>query len=527
MEEQAKPRASLLQVLSFALLVTACAGGYLFWLYSPGLVLWNPDFLAFTQHSYPSRFFPPLYKSLTDALGGGLAAGRTLSGLGAVLAFSVLLWLPFRHRRFALLPAAAAVALLLSSPHLFTTALSPSLDMLFTGAALAALACLLTLTEHRRSLPAALLLLALLLLSASLRDHAMVFAGGSLLVYGLGAASVRTRWVLGVAALLLLACWPLALRRHTTGEKVWCGLEFRYHRLAERGVLSGEPRGGDINGYIWDEYAKLMEVARHHSLRDYYTATEIARHYADNYYHYLRRPLVLSGLLLFLLGGAAVWRRPRYLVPALFVLAYPLLLSPAYYVGRASLLNELVGLYLFLALLAGAPADAPTARRWRTYLAATACFAATLAISLPRLSHELGQWQRQLAEASAVEAAMERGDILPTEVWTQDTGITVLYRNSPLRLTPRAYRSWLDYSGAVDARTAPVIAPVELAAGRTHGLKLLLVRERELAGQLVMTGKWEATRMETGTLYLLTLTERLGDQVGGDALGSGESAGGE
>lgn len=527
METPAKPRASLLLVLSYALLVVACAGGYLFWLYAPGQILWNPDFLAFTQLEYSTRFFPPLYQTLTDYLGGGITAGRMLSGLGLVLAFAALMWLPFRRGRFALLPAAVAIALLLSSPHLFQTALSPSLDMLFTGAALMALARLIVLTENRNSLLAALLLLICLSLTIGLRTHAVLFALGSLLIYGLGAKSVRTRLVLVVITALFFAYWLFAFRDFTTQQKVWCGLEFRYHRLAERGVLSGEPKGGDVNGYIWDEYAKLMETANNQSLRDYYTSGEIARHYAGNYYHYLRRPLVLSGLLLFLLGGAAVWRRPSYLIPAIFVVAYPLMLSPAYYVGRASLLNELVGLYLFIALLTGAFADAPIARHRWIYVAAAACIAATLAVSLPRLSYEMQQWQRQLIEANAVEETMARRDIPPTSVWTQDTSVTIRYRNPHLRLTPRAYYSWLDYSGAVDARTEPVLASEELLTGKTAGLKLLLVRERDLAEQLVITGMWEAASVETRTLYLLTLAERLGDQVGGDALGAGEGAGGE
>jgi hypothetical protein len=60
METPAKPRASLLQVLSYTLLVAACTGGYLFWLYAPGRILWNPDFLAFTQAGHPYAFFSPL-----------------------------------------------------------------------------------------------------------------------------------------------------------------------------------------------------------------------------------------------------------------------------------------------------------------------------------------------------------------------------------------------------------------------------------------------------------------------------------
>jgi hypothetical protein len=528
METQAKPRASLLLIVSYALLVAACAGGYLFWLYAPGRILWNPDFLAFTQGEYPTPFFLPLYKAMVDALGGGIAAGRMLSGLGLVLAFAALLCLPFQRGRFALLPTAATIALLLSSPHLFTTALSPSLDMLFTGAALMALACLIVLTENRNSFLAGILLLLSLLLTMSLRLYAVIFVLASLLIYGLGSKSMRIRVMFVVITVLFSAYCLMAFRvNHADRQKVWCGLEFRYHRLAECGVLTGEPKGGDVNGYVWDEYATLAETAGSHSLRDYYTVGEIVRHCADNYYHYLRRPLVLSGLLLFLLGGAAVWRKSRYFLPALFVVAYPLLLSPAYYVGRASLLNELVGLYLFIALLTGAFADTPTAKRRWIYAVSAVCVAATLALSLPRLSYEMQQWHRQLVEASAVEEMMARGDIPPEEVWTQDTSVTIRYRNPQLRLTPRAYHSWLDFSGAVDARTEPVIPPEELLAGKTVKLKLLLVRERELTEQLVLTGKWEASSVDSDRLYLLTLTQRLGNQVGGDALGAGKRAGGE
>ncbi|MCD6282531.1 hypothetical protein J7J84_02850 [bacterium] len=510
MPEPARNGGSTLAFILLAVLSAAATAAYLWWLDSPGLILWNPDFLAFTQGFSPYRFYPPLYRALVALLGGGIAAGRILSATGLALAVAALMIPAIRRWKVSLPLAILGLALAFTAPHLFATALSPSVDMLYTGIALLGLATLSHLTMPLAKpdvLPARTLILQLCLcLLFLLRYHGQMLVLAMSLVMALFPGNRKVRIYGWVFTLLFLVPVLIFGRQgmNAATEQVWCGLEFRYHRLAEAGVLDGQPRGGDVNGYIWDQYDKVVRVANDISLRYHYSTGEIAAHVADNYYHYLRRPLVLMGLVLFMLGGWSVWRRrDRYLFAA-FLLLYPLALSPAYYTARASLLVELAGLYLALQVIRDVSENSGKPRRILAYSAAGLLTVLALATSYPRMLHETANWRRQLSEACAVEEAMQKRDIDWHYVWTEDTSVTIRYRNPRALITDRAYRSWLDYAFS---RKPPegVVPPEDLLAEPVGRYKLLIIRDEALAAKLTATGNWEYVSRDTmPALHLLT-----------------------
>jgi len=482
---------------------------YLWWLYSPGLILWNPDFLAFSQGFLPYRFFPPLYGALINLLGGGIAAGRSLSATGLVLAISALMIPAIRRWKISFPLAILGLLLVFAAPHLFVTALSPSVDMLYTGVALLALVTLSHLTmplAKRNVLPARTLILQLCLyLLFLLRYHGQALVLSMSLVMALFPGNRKVRiygWAFTLLFLLFLVIFGRAGMNAAT-EQVWCGLEFRYHRLAEAGVLDGQPRGGDANGYIWDQYSEVVQVARDISLRYHYSTGEIAAHVADNYYHYLRRPLVLMGLVLFMLGGWSVWRRrDRYLFAA-FLLLYPLALSPAYYTARASLLVELAGLYLALSVLRDVSESGEKLKRTLIYSAAGLFTLLALVTSYPRMRYEIANWRQQIVEADTIEVIMQKWDISPLAVWTEDTSVTIRRWNPCSLLTDRACYSWLDYAFYTrNVLPESVVPPDEILA---KPYRFLIIRDEALAAKFIATGNWEYASRETlPNLHLLT-----------------------
>lgn len=522
MSEPVRKGGSVPACILLAVIAAASTAAYLWWLYSPGLILWNPDFLAFTQGFMPARFFPPLYGLLVNLLGGGIAAARILSAIGLVLAISALVIPAVRRWKASFPLAILGLILAFTAPHLFVTALSPSVDMLYTGVALLALVTLshLTMPLAKPSvLPARTLILQLCLyLLYLLRYHGQMLVLAMSLVMALLPGNRKVRvygWAFTLLFLLFLALFG-RIGMNAATEQVWCGLEFRYHRLAEAGVLDGQPRGGDVNGYIWDQYSEVVQVARDISLRYHYSAGEIAVHIADNYYHYLRRPLVLMGLVLFALGGWPVWRRrDRYLFAA-FLLLYPLALSPAYYTARASLLVEFAGLYLALSVLRDVSESGEKFKRTLTYTAAGLFALLALVTSYPRMRHEVANWRQQLTEADAVEQVMRKQNIDWRYAWTEDTSVTIRHRNPRSLLTDRAYCSWLDYayytSQALPERVVP---PQILLMQPAKSYKLLIIRDQSLAATFIAAGNWEyATRDTPPALHLLTRAdapELLGD----------------
>ena|GEM_PF-2300466 len=494
-------------------LTALASGAYLYWLYRPGLILWNPDFLAFTQENPPWLFFPPLYRQLVGMLGEGIVAGRILSGTGFLLAMAALMVPAVRRGRVSFPLALVGLAGSLSAPHLFATALSPSVDMLYTGVAIIALVALSTLVMpkgEQEPLPAGFLVLVLCIyVLVGLRYHAAALFLGMALALVILAGNRKIRryaWLL-LAVALIRSCTMLdSPAARSAREQVWCGLEFRYHRLAAAGVLDGQPRGGDVNGYVWDQYDRLIELSRHHSLLDYYTVGQIAAHIADNYCHFLRRPLVLVGLVLFALGGWGVWRRrDRYLF-VLFLLLYPLLLSAAYYTARASLPTELAGLYLALQVLGDMWERERRSVSALAWAGAPLLVLLALAASYPRMRHEVARRHQQLREAAAVETVMRQRNLDTFSVWTEDSGVTIRLRNPKSELTAHAYQSWLDYAYSRWPHTEPsgVVPPDELLARGGLPYRLLIIRDRELAARMLTIGGWERVAEESaGDLYLL------------------------
>ncbi len=528
MPESARKGGGVLAIILLAVLAAAVTATYLWRLYSPGLILWNPDFLAFTQGFSPARFFPGLYSALVGWLGGGIAAGRILSAIGLGLAVTALMTATIRRSEVSFPLAILGLLLAFTAPHLFVTALSPSVDMLYTGVALLGLVTLSHLTmplAKPNVLPARILILQLCLyVLYLLRYHGQMLVLAMSLVMALFPGNRKVRiygWAFTFMFLLFLLMFGRTGMNAAT-EQVWCGLELRYHRLAEAGVLDGQPRGGDVNGYIWDQYATVIQISNNLSLRYHYSAGEIAAHVADNYYHYLRRPLVLMGLALFMLGGWSVWRRrDRYLFAA-FLLLYPLALSPAYYTARASLLVELAGLYLALQVLRDIAEDSARLRRILAYGAAGLFTLLALATSYPRMRHEVANWRQQLREADAVEQVMRERNIYSAFVWTEDSSVTFRYRNPRSLLTDRAYYSWLDYAYSpfrgstrswqehsyqvnYSGEVSGVIPPEELLAQSAIRYNLLIIRDEALAAKFIATGNWEYTTRDTlPALHLLT-----------------------
>jgi hypothetical protein len=212
------------------------------------------------------------------------------------------------------------------------------------------------------------------------------------------------------------------------------------------------------------------------------------------------------GLALFALGGWTIWRRrDRYLF-AVFLLLYPLALSPAYYTARAGLLVELAGLYLALSVLRDVSENGGKLKRALAYTAAGLFVLLALVTSYPRMRHEIANWQQQLHEAHKVEQVMRERNIDWRYVWTEDTSVTIRYRNTRSLLTDRAYYSWLDYAFYTrQALPERVVPPQILLTRPNKSYKLLIVRDEALAAKLITTGNWEyATRDTLPNLHLLT-----------------------
>lgn len=479
---------------------------YIYVLYSPGLILWQPDFLAF-MGDISSRFYPGGYWTLVNALGGGVAAGRMLTAFGLALVMCILAGAALRNTRYVIPIGIVALAALFTAPSVFSNTLSPSVDMLYTALALSLLAACFIIAEdgdHQRKRLVLQLLLIVFLSQwlMGLRYHApvLLFAAALALIPSWNKrVAVYASILLVVLGALIMNFNRFASYSATAKEQVWCGLEFRYHRLAERGVLDGLPRGGDLNGYVWDEYAKLRDVAASSRYLDYYSPAELLKHGVANYYHYLRRPLVLLGITASLAAIMLGIRRKQALCALIFLALYTLPLSAAYYTLRASLLTELAGLAI-AAFLFGELACRLEGRR-RAFVAALSilAFAAAIGLSLPRFGYEVNDWRSQLAEAKAVDAAIGVTGALPSGIWTEDTSITIRLKGRPISETPHAYNSWLTFASSA-------VPPRDLVAGKGGSYYVLLIRTPELAQEMARSGYWnvEDVRSKTKELYILT-----------------------
>jgi hypothetical protein len=479
---------------------------YIYTLYSPGLILWQPDFLAFMMGG-DLRFFPGGYGLLIGILGGGVAAGRMLTAFGLALVMCVLAGAALRNTRYAIPIGIAALAALFTAPSVFNNTLSPSVDMLYSALGLSLLAACFIIAEdgspERRAYSLQYLLIVFLSLWLwLLRYHApvLLFAAAIALVPVWRKADSRlvSFVLLALGVLFIFANKPMGYSL-AAKEQVWCGLEFRYHRLAKRGVLDGQPRGGDINGYVWDEYAKLKDVSASASLLDYYSPTELIKHGVSNYFHYMRRPLVLLGMASALIALMLKLKRKQALCALIFLAIYTLPLSAAYYTLRASLLTELAGLALAVCF-AGEVLAAPEVKKQAlAFTVFVMAFLGVIAASTPRLCTEIREWQSQLVEANEVHSAIQMSGATSTGIWTEDTGITIRLKDEPIAETPHAYNSWLIFASSA-------VPPRDLVAGKDGSYYVLLIRTPELVQEMAQSGVWnvEDVRSKTRVLYILT-----------------------
>jgi hypothetical protein len=522
-----------LQVASGKAFVTASVLGifatfyaaYLYFLYSPGLILWQPDFLAFMSDQ-PSRFFPGGYGALVQLFGGGVAAGRWLTSIGLALVICILAVSTLRLSRHSIPACVLFTVVVLSAPSIFSSTLSPSVDMLYSAFGLSLLAsCFIIADDSRGPLPRYTpQLLFIYLLSSllwQLRFHApvLLFAAAISLfpAWRNHEARIASALLAALGIGFLLLAKPIGYAS-TAKEQVWCGLEFRYHRLAEQGVLDGLPRAGDLNGYVWDEYGKIVELAASSSYLDYYSPTELLKHGVINYSHYLRRPLVLLGIVSAIVALMLGVKRRQALCVFVFLFLYPLPLSAAYYTLRASLLTEIVGLAAAVLLAGNILAQADGGRRLTALYAYTLALLAAIAISIPRLNYEIGEWRSQLSEAAAVEKAVNATQADGFSIWTEDTGITVRVHDRPIANMSQAYYSWLNYSGYIFALDSGfrsyftgkneyyrVVPPDVLIARNGDVNRLLLIRTPGIAQAVAANGEWQKDEVRNGAkvLYIL------------------------
>lgn len=489
---------------------SAAFAAYIYILYSPGLILWQPDFLAFMMET-PSRYFPGGYPILIHLMGGGVIAGRALSAIGLAVVLCILLAAAIRSYRpipAAMLTLAAAI----TSPSVFSTTLSPSVDMLYTALALLLLVACFQFAcgnhrEHKGYKLQLLLIVFLCVVLSQLRYHApaLLLAAAIALIPALGCKS--TRYAVGLLVLMAVALLSAAKLFGYTGalrEQVWCGLEFRYHRLAEQGVMDGLPRAGDVNGYIWDQYASLKETASTASLLDFYSPQELARHFASNYYHFVRRPLLLLGLVTALYAAILGLQRRRAFAASLFLLIAPIPLSAAYYTLRSSLLTELAGLAIAGYFLGVITSRSSPRLRTTVVVAALIAFNAVFVVSALRLKHEVTEWRAHLIEASFIEAAssaiLSKGTMPRSStatVWTEDTTVTIRSHGIPIGNYSQAYNSWLEGRA--------VVPPEKIIASSGVGYLVIILRTKEIADRLAADGSWVVERGGTleRPLYVL------------------------
>jgi hypothetical protein len=477
--------------------------------YLLGLILWQPDFLAF-MNGGAGRFFPYGYSFLVELLGGGVVAGRVLTAFGLALVFCIIAAIVFRRPDVSALSIGLSGLALLFAPSILDSALSPSVDMLYSAFGLSLLAVCFIIAEDKqhqqqRYIFHILLIVFLALLLRELRYHAPVLLVASALAF-IPAWNKRIA-VYASILLAVLAALFLYANNHmgyssAAKEQVWCGLEFRYHRLAERGVLDGVPRGEDINGYVWDEYEKLRDLSHDHSFLDYYTPSELVKHGISNYYHYIRRPLVVLGLVTSLAAILLGIRRQQAASALIFMLLYPLPLSAAYYTLRASLLTELAGLAVCIFFASEMLSFLEGRKRALILNFIPIVFLVAIVLSLPRHLQIHSEYRSQLFEAMEVDYAMHKTGASPSGVWTEDTSITIRWEGRPMSYIAHAYNSWLPFPPEI------VISPERLAANHEYNFMLLLIRTPGIAQAMAASGEWQMDEVRSGAKVLYILTRK-------------------
>ncbi len=483
-----------------ACIYSAAFAAYIYILYSPGLILWQPDFLAFMGET-PSRYFPCGYPVLLQSLGGGVIAGRVLSAFGLAVVMCILLAASIKN--YKPIPAAMlALLAAITSPSLFSSVLSPSVDMLYTALTLLLLAVCFQFTYRNGSLNRLftlqlLLIVFLTIVLSQLRYHAPALTLAAAIALLPTLNNRPARYAIGLLAAMSIALFftsKFSGYTSTLREQIWCGLEFRYHRLAERGVLDGLPRAGDINGYVWDQYGSLKKTAHTSGLLDYYSVQELAKHSAINYYHFVRRPLLLLGLAAALFAVILGIQRRQALAAVMFLLIAPIPLSAAYYTLRSSLLTELAGLAIgcfFLSVIT--PKLSPKLRSI-IVVAALIAFYAVFTVSTHRLKHELVLWRTHIVEANFVEDSISTlinehavTEHSPPSIWTEDATVTIRRKGIPIGNAAQAYNSWLNEGRAV-------VPPKELIASDGAGYFVLILRTSDIADKLAVSGNWVVKR---------------------------------
>jgi len=265
------------------------------------------------------------------------------------------------------------------------------------------------------------------------------------------------------------------------------GLEYRY------GLSHPTPEA------LWHDYQQFCARARTGSLIADYGWPRLIEHTLRDWLMFLRRPPVALALLLVALAGVATPRRlPRGVgLVALWILAYSLVLSPAYYTARSAALPALVGLGLALALaftLAERLLAGYTAR-----LALAVVVAVLLAGSLAASRYAQLVWRERMHYAALsrqIDGELARLSASRSSVITNDVRVLPLTDN-PWGL-PFAHTGmfWTD-DPLVQFRQAPGLvhfSEAQVAAGPDGYDCLVLVRGQPSGARweiIDASGAWE------------------------------------
>jgi len=479
-----------------------------------GLAAFAHGFVA--HHVWPATpYFPPGYPLLLvpfGVAGSALIGGYVLSAIGLCLA----LWALYRlGREWGL---ARGVALLICvfawlDPVYRPPAGSPTVDALYTGLGMWLIAAAIALWRRRNeAVDPRWINLGLLVPSAVLpliRYHAVILVAPVLLVLLLALPGKRALSAMALLVLALSIGYNYASYYAAYGKAIpsAVGIQMRSGLEYDFQTTYKTPE------HLYADYPAFCAHARAVPVTADYTLSQLARHTADAWYHYLRRPsIVLAGLLVILL---LVYRRPvprGAVLLLLWIACYTLALSPAYYTPRAGLLPAIAATSLCFAaaaqLLAGRPGVA----------ALGVCVLLLLGFSVSnRYSRAEFAERRHFAQASrAVEQQLGLWGIRAGQVVTSDWRVMPLKGNRWCAPYPHTELSWLDDPEISRAQVPGIVAYSidDLVAGIAP-VKLVILRPghpraEELAA-VAASPRWRLARELLG----LKLYVREGFSAGG------------
>lgn len=488
-----------------------------------------------TGGAWPATpYFPAGYPLLLIPggwLGYGLAGGYVISALGMALA----LWGLYRLVREFGAPrwlGWLAVILAWLLPTYRIVAGSPSVDALYTGLALWFIAAALALwrLDPRADMPlkprelprwAGWGLVVPALALPLMRYHALVLVLPVLLVLGWARPRLRAlltpAWFALIGALLFNeASYYLhygELTPSTLAIQVRTGLEYRY------ALHYATPEA------LYHNYLQFCAQARTGSLIADYGWSRLIEHTLGDWLMFLRRPPVALALSLVALTGLVSPRRlPRGAgLLALWILAYGLALSPAYYTARSAALPALVGLGLVLALaftLAERLLAGYSAR-----LALAVVVLLLLAGSLVASRYAQLIWHERMHYAALsrqIDGELARLDAGRHEVITNDVRVLPLSYN-PWGL-PFAHTGmfWTD-DPMVSMSQAPGLvhfSEAQVAAGPDGYDCLVLIRDQPSAARwevIDASGQWEIAKSTADYIIYRRAPESTAPAVSGGA----------